>query len=770
MKGSSFLIVSFFLGIQLGFSQTDTTDFNTVVDVSYKVKKLARINSENAEFSPVVYGDQFIFVSDRETDLVRWGEDFSKRKKHLKIFKAKYFSPNDDTVQLAKIELWNDALSDAYHSGPIAFHPSGNFAVVTRVSSEKKLKTNKPQLYLLKKVNDKWSKPERLHFCGNNFSYGHAAFSDDGKKLFFASDQLGTEGGKDIFVCDFDGEKFSAPQNCGKTINTASDEMYPFFKDQTLYFSSNKAGGIGGLDVYMSTVANNEFGEVVNLGNTINSAEDDFGFFLTSTGRNGFYSSSRKDFSLGGDDIYFFTVNKSATVVSKNISGRFTYSRLSDQIPSGLELQLLDEAGNVVQVTKTDEKGHFKFSNLPPDQDFTIKLVELSPDLVLHIFNKNGEEIAVFMSDTKGTFVYRKLGPEEVGSLAFMQMDEAGINGVKTGHINGQFVHERLLNETVEGLNVMLVDEAGNVHYRTKTDKNGNFSFYKLDPNSNYFISTDSHYDDLKLLLYNDKDQVIAELKRKMGASFIYRKLDGELENQLSMLENEDVSLFPPNYSYLKGKFNFEKMTDVNEGIDFLVMDEAGNVIGKTRTDKNGNFILTGLPNQDVYIFKMADNEAGLDPKNFKLQMLSRFDQELQTITSNDAGLYIFRRNTKNENSVTVPNGVTIYFDKNKVDLDANAYEVLKPLIDLMKQNKNWEVQLDAHTDASANDQYNMNLSMRRMLSAKQYFVRNGINSKRIKGNYHGEKQLVNSCTDASQCTDEQNRLNRRCTAVIVAK
>ncbi|HYG52669.1 MAG TPA: OmpA family protein [Flavobacteriales bacterium] len=769
LLSTGIFISAFFAGI----SQVVGNNFNTTVTIEYKVKPVNKINSENAEFSPVILDNNLVFVSDREVYLTQVGESQWKKKKHLNIFKASFKSPSDDSVSFSKVQPFDDKMPDYFHSGPIAFHPTGNFAVLTRVITQRK--TNKPQLYLVKKTGGKWSKPERLSFCGNDFSYGHACFNDAGDKIYFASDQLGTLGSKDIFVSDFKNETFTAPLNMGDKVNTASDEMFPFVQNNVLYFSSAKAGGLGGLDLYRFDLKN-ENQPAESLGNSINSPSDDFSFFLTKTGRNGFFASNRA--GMGGDDIFFFTVKESATVVSKNILGKFTYAKLSEGFPSGLDVQLLDEAGNIVATTKTDANGGFQFTNLPADQEFTIKTVQVGEDLILHVYNKDGVEYAVLMSNSKGSFVYKKLD-NDIGTLAFMELDEADINGKKTGSINGQFVHERLTDASVEGLNVILVDEAGNVYTRTITDKNGNFRFTKLPSDQNLFITTDSQYDDLRVLLFNSKDEVIADLKRSGAGPFIYRRLDGKLESSLSLLENKDLSFFPANYTNLEGRFKPEKLGGTVAGLDFMVLDEAGNVIGKGTTDSKGNFVLVGLPPKEVYIFKFDGDDAGMNTRDYKLEMLNRYDARLALLDAQDGKFTFDRRaknnvagNTNNNTNIntTVNESLVIYFEKDKWDIRPEDQVGLKKMLDMMRKDKNLVLEIDGHADAGYTHEHNMELSKMRMRNTKNYFASRGIDASRIKGAYFGETRLVNTCTDADKCSYEENGKNRRCELRLKSK
>lgn len=756
MKRTIFLTVLAFIQVLTGLAQEDP-EYNTRIEITYQVKEINRINTADAEFGGVIQGNDFIFVSDREYDLVQYGESRWKKKRTLNLFKAGFNSPKDDSVIFSKVSPYRDRLPDYFHEGPICFHPTGNYAVITRVVTQRK--TNKPKLYLVKKEAGKWSKPERLSFCENDFSYGHACFSEDGKTLYFSSDQLGSIGGKDIFSCSFDAGKFGAPFNLGPNINSTNDEMYPFIQNNRLYFSSDQPGTMGGLDVFKSEWKNNGFEKAVNLGSTLNSNADDFSFYLTTSGRNGFMASNRP--GKGGDDLYFFTVKETAVILSKNINGKFTYTRMQEGFPNGLDLQLLDEAGNIIQTARTDENGGFKFSSLPPDQNYTIKVVNLGEDLTLHIFNRDGEEVAVLMSDRKGSFVYKKLEPAEVGTLSFMELEDSDINGNKMGKISGQFMHERLKGEPLGSMKIMLVDEAGNIYVSTVTDKNGNFTFSKLPSDQNFYIKADSPYDDLKLLIYNSKDEVIADLKRRGDGPFIFRRIDSKLENSLTFIDNEDLQLFPSSYMNLEGKFNFNQLDGNVKSLGFLVTDEAGNMLTRGTTDNKGNFILTGLKPEEVYIFKLDDKDAGLVKKGMKLEMLNRYDQQLQMIDASEAGLYVFDRKPK---VPFKPQDGVVYFEKNSSDLSPEAKEALKPYIAQLKADPTLIVQLDGHADASYHDAFNMQLSMRRMLNTKQYFVHNGISSKRIRGFYHGEAKLANTaCADASQCSDQENRLNRRC-------
>ena len=134
---------------------------------------------------------------------------------------------------------------------------------------------------------------------------GQPTISQDGQLLFFASDRKGGHGGIDIFMCSktVDGT-WGDPINL--SFNTGANELSPFIArdNQTLYFSSDRPGGLGGYDIYMTRrVAENEWTEPKNLGPTVNSNRDDL-FFYVPPKEDAVYLSSNREGGMGGFDLY----------------------------------------------------------------------------------------------------------------------------------------------------------------------------------------------------------------------------------------------------------------------------------------------------------------------------------------------------------------------------------------------------------------------------------------------------------------------------------
>ncbi len=177
-------------------------------------------------------------------------------------------------------------------------------------------------IYYSDLVDGVWTKPEKVPGINDPVYWdSQPTLASDGKTLYFASDRKGGYGGVDLYVTVKDEvtNQWSKPENLGKTINTNGDEKSPFIHSdfQTLYFSSNGLPGVGGFDIFFSR--KNEKGawsEPKNIGVPINTNSDDLGFFVSTDGHLGYFASNvhsqMKNKSIGGYDIYAFDLYKEA--------------------------------------------------------------------------------------------------------------------------------------------------------------------------------------------------------------------------------------------------------------------------------------------------------------------------------------------------------------------------------------------------------------------------------------------------------------------------
>jgi hypothetical protein len=156
-----------------------------------------------------------------------------------------------------------------------------------------------------------FSKPEPLNKNINTaFWEGSCSISADGRYLYFASERPGGLGGRDIWLSEkVDGDWGSA-KNLGPQINTKYDDDAPFIHPDgiTLFFSSKGHSSIGGYDIMFSLKRDNDWIEPKSMGLPLNTTEDDRYYVINSNGSKGFFSSNRAGSGgLGKQDIYVVT-------------------------------------------------------------------------------------------------------------------------------------------------------------------------------------------------------------------------------------------------------------------------------------------------------------------------------------------------------------------------------------------------------------------------------------------------------------------------------
>lgn len=328
----------------------------------YLVRNLES-NSSKSDFGAAFYGEKIVYASSKDTTdfggkLYSWN-----KQPFLDLYLAER--------NTADGSLFNDTeflpnMMDRFHEAAVTFAPDLKTAYYTTniVSKNKpvldKERTNNLQIIKATIENGKLAKSEKVFFSSPKYSVGHPALSEDGKWLFFASDMPGGLGGTDLYVLSIaDDGTMSTPKNLGPTINTIGNELFPYFRNNVLYFSSDGHYGWGDLDVYESRFSGGlNFSEPKNLGAPINSNKDDFAYIIDAKGTYGYLSSNRAG-GKGDDDIYYFTKGK--PICNEYITG--TVTGIKSKLPiEGATVIAYDTFGDLISSTTTDVKGFYKLT------------------------------------------------------------------------------------------------------------------------------------------------------------------------------------------------------------------------------------------------------------------------------------------------------------------------------------------------------------------------------------------------------------------------
>ena len=223
--------------------------------------------------------------------------------------------------------------------------------VFARGNTGKRKGGNDVDLFLSRFRNGAWTEPIPININTPNSWESTPALSPDGRTLYFSSNRKGGYGGLDIYSALMDSRgRFGKVKNLGSDINTPGDDTFPYMADNSkLYFSSDGHPGFGMLDLFVVNRANGKT-QIENLGQPVNSTGDDFGMFLFKPDR-GFFTSNREG-GKGDDDIYtFVNDDPNLKVVNYYLQG-ITYNQRKDSIREILadtKISLLDQGGDVMQ-------------------------------------------------------------------------------------------------------------------------------------------------------------------------------------------------------------------------------------------------------------------------------------------------------------------------------------------------------------------------------------------------------------------------------------
>lgn len=324
----------------------------------------AEVNSEFSDYGSAFVGTKLVFASARDTG----GVSKKTFKWTNKSFTNLYWAEIKPEGGMGKPERFERKINSKFNESTAVFTQDGQTMYFTRNNfSEGKRGRDASKITLLKiyksTLNDKgeWDNVEELPFNSNNYSVAHPCLSADEKTLYFASDMPGTFGQSDLFkVAINEDGSYGNLENLGPNINTEGRETFPFISgDNELYFASDGRPGLGGLDIFVAKMeVDNSFYDIQNIGEPINSSQDDFAYIINSKNRSGFFTSNREK-GKGEDDIYRFIENKKLTC-DQSLFGIATDLE-TREVLAGTKLTLFSKDFKPLLVTESDADGRFSF-------------------------------------------------------------------------------------------------------------------------------------------------------------------------------------------------------------------------------------------------------------------------------------------------------------------------------------------------------------------------------------------------------------------------
>lgn len=327
------------------------------------------INTENSEYAPVISADEAVMIFTYRGERSKGGlqaEDFTpdpEGEYYEDIFISYRIGDNWTTP-----ESIGDNINTTRHDANIAISADGQFLFIYKSDVK-----NKGDIYMSKLNGDVWGAPELLQGDVNSSSWeGSCSLSADGQTLYFSSERPGGFGGRDIYVSRLGADgKWGKAQNMGPTINTKFDEDGPFIHPDgiSLYFSSKGHETMGGYDIFFSYLKEDgQWTAPVNFGYPVNTVGDDRYYVLTADGKHGYYSSGAPG-GFGQQDIYSVTPGVSGI---KPILALIKGSVIADGKPMEARITVYDENGTKQSTILSNAKTGKYLLALSPGKNYKL--------------------------------------------------------------------------------------------------------------------------------------------------------------------------------------------------------------------------------------------------------------------------------------------------------------------------------------------------------------------------------------------------------------
>lgn len=238
--------------------------------------------------------------------------DFKTRSRKVKSkfpiynFYEGNFNSETFLIERTKNKLKN--LNSKFQEGYGSYDQLNKTLYFTR--SESRIDSNDSiQLNIYSTILNKRNNIKLILEKTDKYSNLHPSINPKSNRLYFSSNRPGGYGGMDIYYLDLMDDKFSEPTNLGPDINSQYNESFPYsYNDSTLFYSSDKAYKGGKFNIYIATKVISNRWEIESLKENINSKSDDFSFGVNQKLKIGFFSSDRQG-GNGEDDIYAFKFN-----------------------------------------------------------------------------------------------------------------------------------------------------------------------------------------------------------------------------------------------------------------------------------------------------------------------------------------------------------------------------------------------------------------------------------------------------------------------------
>jgi len=466
------------------------------------ISDIQGLNTIYNEYAPYISEDGLIYVADHLTVQVLHPAAYTNQSLHL-LFK----SPVNANGKFGRSKMLLKGREYYYHDGPIEEQPRQERYALTLREIEGLLYDLKMNIFF-SKLTGAEEDLEPFKYNGTH-NTGHPTFTEDGNRMYFTSDRPGGYGQLDLWYSDFIGGEWTVPVNAGPAINSPANELYPRIRNHRLFFSSDRRDiGYGGLDLYYISLLS-KYDQPYNLRAPINSAYDDFAVDFIDE-KSGYFSSNRRG-GFGGDDIYKMNFQPESYKLDTMVLA------LEDKSGTRKTIRLYDRVGNeMVGIDNADQT--MTISNLFTRELYTVKTDSLfDNNLTLVAYNNQGRKIQEFNSDSS-TFKVEFIEQDQYSMKREKNVDDSELFDLFGSVVSNE-------EENFDQVKVFLIGNDDRPIGETKTDSTGKFLIRGLTWDEAYTISTEGTKGDVEIDVLGQSGAPITTLTSLPGKnSFAYTR------------------------------------------------------------------------------------------------------------------------------------------------------------------------------------------------------------------------------------------------------
>jgi outer membrane protein OmpA-like peptidoglycan-associated protein len=212
----------------------------------------------------------------------------------------------------------------------------------------------------------------------------------------------------------------------------------------------------------------------------------------------------------------------------------------------------------------------------------------------------------------------------------------------------------------------------------------------------------------------------------------------------------------------LSGIISDSQTNEVLSNTKVILFDDKFQQIAEVLSAQDGSYEFEVQCNKTYHVraakqdYETKENSITIEPSNDKSELNVKLEKQIKEIAIG----------TDLAKTLNIP---IIYFDLDQSIIRTDAAFELEKVLAVLKQYPEMKIDVRSHTDSRQTEKYNLLLSNKRAKATIDWFVKKGIDNKRLTGKGYGESQLINKCSDNVDCTEEEHQLNRRSEFVIIS-